>query len=483
MSDLARVQRHLVDHSDAFVADLKSFLAIPSVSADSRHKADCRRAAEWVAARLRAGGLASELVETPGHPIVYAEWTSRPARRPSWSTATTTSSPPIRSTSGPRPRSSRRSATAASTPAAPPTTRARCFTHINSAEAWMQTAGKLPVNLKFVIEGEEEVGSNNLDNFLTAQRERLKCDVAVISDTGQYRDRHPGHHLRPAGDHRLRDHCPRPETGPAQRRLRRLGGEPGQYARPADRHAARRPGPRADPRLLRRRRAAHGRGAGRSSRRCPFDEAEFCRAIGVGRAARGGGLHDAGAPLGAADVRRERHLTAAIRARARRRSSRRRRQPRSPAGWCRTRIRTPDRERWNSSCSQASPPGMRMDSALTTAPRPWCAITNSPYMAAARDGDRRRLRRKPVLIREGGSIPVVGCSSRFWESIRCCSAGARTATICTAPTSTSAWKTSTAARPRVRRCGKLSPVLTECGEQPVRGSASPPPAARGGFRR
>ena len=60
------------------------------------------------------------------------------------------------------------------------------FTHIKSVEAWLKAADRLPVNVKFVIEGEEEVGSNHLDQFLTDNRDRCRCDVAVISDTSQY---------------------------------------------------------------------------------------------------------------------------------------------------------------------------------------------------------------------------------------------------------------------------------------------------------
>ena len=60
------------------------------------------------------------------------------------------------------------------------------FTHIKSVEAWLKTKGELPLNVIYVIEGEEEVGSGNLDNFLETYRNELKCDVAVISDTSQY---------------------------------------------------------------------------------------------------------------------------------------------------------------------------------------------------------------------------------------------------------------------------------------------------------
>src|SRR3990172_12009491 len=60
------------------------------------------------------------------------------------------------------------------------------WTHVKSVEAWLATHGKLPVNVRFVIEGEEEVGSNNLERFLESRRAELACDVAVISDTSQY---------------------------------------------------------------------------------------------------------------------------------------------------------------------------------------------------------------------------------------------------------------------------------------------------------
>src|SRR5690606_38244099 len=60
------------------------------------------------------------------------------------------------------------------------------LTHVKSAEAWMAVEGRLPLNLKYLIEGEEEVGSENLEAFIEANLERLKCDVVVISDTSQF---------------------------------------------------------------------------------------------------------------------------------------------------------------------------------------------------------------------------------------------------------------------------------------------------------
>ena len=60
------------------------------------------------------------------------------------------------------------------------------LTHIKAAQAWIETSGKLPVQLKFLIEGEEEIGSSNLEQFIRENRERLACDCVVISDTSQF---------------------------------------------------------------------------------------------------------------------------------------------------------------------------------------------------------------------------------------------------------------------------------------------------------
>ena len=112
------------------------------------------------------------------------------------------------------------------------------FTHIKSVEAWCKTVGRLPVNVKFVIEGEEEVGSNNLDRFLNGNRDLVKCDVAVVSDTSQYAPRDSRNYLRTPRDFSLRNHAPRAESRPAQRRLWRIGRQSVQRAGPPRRQIA-----------------------------------------------------------------------------------------------------------------------------------------------------------------------------------------------------------------------------------------------------
>lgn len=186
-----RLDQYLTANADRFLEELKSFLRIPTVSADSRHKPDVRRGAEFVIEQMRAAGLTTELVETAGHPICYGHWLHAKGAPTVLIYGHYDVQPPDPLDKW-------------ITPPFEPTIRDGClfargatddkgqvFTHLKSIEACMKTAGALPVNVKFVIEGEEEVGSNNLDLFLEANKSRLAADVAVISDTSQFAEDMP----------------------------------------------------------------------------------------------------------------------------------------------------------------------------------------------------------------------------------------------------------------------------------------------------
>jgi acetylornithine deacetylase/succinyl-diaminopimelate desuccinylase-like protein len=186
LSTLEPVDCFLDQNGARFVEELKEFLRIASVSADPARRSEMRRAAEFVSAQLTQAGLQARVVQTEGHPIVHGEWLQAPGgptvlvyghydvQPPDpleqWT------SPPFE----PTVRDGFLYARGASDD------KGQCFTHVKSAEAWLKTTGRLPVNMKFVIEGEEEVGSRSLDHFLAGNRDLLKCDVAVISDTSQY---------------------------------------------------------------------------------------------------------------------------------------------------------------------------------------------------------------------------------------------------------------------------------------------------------
>ena len=168
-----RVDAYLEAHRGDFEEQLKALLRIPSVSAQPDHDADTRRAAEFVRDDLRGHRASTtELIETKGHPIVYAERLDAPGKPTLLIYGHYDVQPPEPlETLDSRPRSSRPSATATSTPAAPPTTRARCSPTSKAAEAWLKAGGGLPVNVKFLIEGEEEVGGANLEAFVAENRE------------------------------------------------------------------------------------------------------------------------------------------------------------------------------------------------------------------------------------------------------------------------------------------------------------------------
>ena len=181
--DRLRAQR------DRHLAELLDWLRIPSVSADPQYAGDVRRAAEFLAEKLRqAGAPTVELVETDGHPIVYAEHlvdaalptvlvyghydVQPPDPIELWD------SPPFE----PVIRRTERHPDGAIYARGACDDKGQVYMHV-AAYAAMVAAGALPCNVKFVVEGEEEVGSVHLDPFVRAHRERLACDVVLISDT------------------------------------------------------------------------------------------------------------------------------------------------------------------------------------------------------------------------------------------------------------------------------------------------------------
>lgn len=406
MSDALRVQQFLRDRREQSVAELCELLSIPSVSADSRHKNDCRRAAEWVQAKLSAGGLTTELVETPGHPIVYAEWTKAPGAPTVlvYGHYDVQPADPLHLWT---------------TPAFEPTIRDGClfargatddkgqvYTHILSAAAWMQAAGRLPVNLKFVIEGEEEVGSNNLDDFLEARRDRLKCDVAVISDTAQYGDGIP------AITYGLRGIIACEVTVHGPDRDLHSGVFGGAVANPVNVLCQ----------LIGKLHDAQGRvqipgfydgvaplsAAERQEfAALPFDEQEFCRSVGAAAPHGETGFTtlerrwarptcDVNGIFGGYQGEGPKTI---IPAQATAKITCRLVPHQSP-------------ERITAAVEQFlrtnAPPGVRLAfRSFHGAPASVCD-TSSPYMAAARQAIATGFGREPVLIREGGSIPVVG---------------------------------------------------------------------------
>ncbi|MDA1178155.1 MAG: dipeptidase, partial [Planctomycetota bacterium] len=169
-----------------FQEDLFALLRIPSVSTHPDSKADVRRAAEWVLNDLVSMGLSAELWETTGHPVIFAETPPVPGRpialvyghydvQPPDPLGEWTS-PPF----DPTVRNGNVYARGATDD------KGQMLTHVKSVQTWLNCRKSLPLQVKFLIEGEEEIGSDGLFGLIPQRKDRLACDVVVISDTSQF---------------------------------------------------------------------------------------------------------------------------------------------------------------------------------------------------------------------------------------------------------------------------------------------------------
>jgi acetylornithine deacetylase/succinyl-diaminopimelate desuccinylase-like protein len=174
-------------HRDRYVDELKQYLAIPSVSALPEHSADVRRAAEWTADALRNAGMENvRLIDTPGNPVVYGDWLNAPGKPTILFYGHYDVQPvdPVNLWTSPPFEATVRDGEIYARGAADD--KGQVFMHIKAIEAYLKQGGGLPVNIKFFIEGEEEVGSVHLDEFVRDHKNDLTADVVVISDTTMF---------------------------------------------------------------------------------------------------------------------------------------------------------------------------------------------------------------------------------------------------------------------------------------------------------
>lgn len=172
---------------DRYVEELKEYLAIPSISALPQHQQDVRRCAEWTADHLRRIGLQNvRLAETPGNPVVYAEWLGAEGAPTILFYGHYDVQPvdPLELWESPPFEATVRDGEIYARGAADD--KGQIFMHFKAIEAHLKENGRLPVNMKIVLEGEEEVGSENLDNFVKENRDLLAADVVVISDSAMF---------------------------------------------------------------------------------------------------------------------------------------------------------------------------------------------------------------------------------------------------------------------------------------------------------
>ncbi len=185
-------ETYLAEHQPRFLEELLSFLRIPSISALPDHAEAVRQAAEWVAERMGVAGIEGvRIMPTAGHPVVYGEWLHAPGKptvmiyghfdvQPVDPLALW-SSPPFE----PTVRDGRIYARGASDD------KGNMLVPILAVEALLKSAGALPFNMKFIFEGQEEIGSPQIPAFVAANRELLACDLVLSADGGQWSETEP----------------------------------------------------------------------------------------------------------------------------------------------------------------------------------------------------------------------------------------------------------------------------------------------------
>src|ERR1035437_8573977 len=180
---------HVRANHDRYLDELKAWVAIPSISAQPDHAGDVRRSAEYAVERMRLAGLTEAVVLDTGdggHPVAYGAWLGAPGKptiliyghhdvQPAdpldlWT------SPPFAAEVRNGKIYGRGSVD----------DKGQCLMHLAAIEAHLRVNGALPLNVKVVIEGEEEIGSEHFEAFLAREKERLACDVVVVSDTAVF---------------------------------------------------------------------------------------------------------------------------------------------------------------------------------------------------------------------------------------------------------------------------------------------------------
>lgn len=185
-------ETYLLEHQAQHQSELLEFLSIPSISSLPDHASDVQRAAQWVANRLTTAGLENiQILPTGGHPVVYAEWLHAPGKPTALIYGHFDTQPvdPLELWTHPpfEPviNDDRVSARGASDD------KGNMFTPILGVEALLKAEGALPINVKFFLEGQEEIGSPQLPAFVASHRDLLACDLVLSSDGMQYSEDQP----------------------------------------------------------------------------------------------------------------------------------------------------------------------------------------------------------------------------------------------------------------------------------------------------
>jgi acetylornithine deacetylase/succinyl-diaminopimelate desuccinylase-like protein len=183
---------HLEGNLSRYLDELAEFLRIPSISSLPEHAPDVKRAADWVAGRLESAGIEGiQILPTEGHPVVYGQWLHAPGKPTIMIYGHFDTQPvdPLELWTHPpfEPviKEDRIYARGASDD------KGNMLIPILAVEAMLKTRGRLPVNVKFFIEGQEEIGSPQMPDLISSHRDLLACDMVLSADGGQWEENQP----------------------------------------------------------------------------------------------------------------------------------------------------------------------------------------------------------------------------------------------------------------------------------------------------
>src|SRR5438874_7116664 len=169
---------------DSYLDDYLSFLRFASVSTDNQYKEKVNGCAQWLVKKLQTIGLETQLVPTSGHPVVWARNKQQPGRRTVMIYGHYDVQPPDPLELWESPPFEPVLKNGYVFARGSTDNKGQILSHILGVQETIEEHADLPVNLHFVIEGEEEIGSGNLGNFLHQNKAELNCDVVMVSDTG-----------------------------------------------------------------------------------------------------------------------------------------------------------------------------------------------------------------------------------------------------------------------------------------------------------
>jgi acetylornithine deacetylase/succinyl-diaminopimelate desuccinylase-like protein len=179
----------IAENQGRYLDELNEFLRIPSISTLSEHKGDIRRAAQWVADDLTRSGMENvRLIESQGNPLVYADWLHAPGQPTLLIYGHYDVQPPdpLNEWKTPPFEPSLRDGNLFARGSADD--KGQLFVHLKAVEMLLRERGSLPINVRFLIEGEEEMGGEAIEAYVKAHPDELKCDAVMISDGHMFAD-------------------------------------------------------------------------------------------------------------------------------------------------------------------------------------------------------------------------------------------------------------------------------------------------------